>query len=95
MTRNSFGRIADHLVDKVSVGISEAEDNWLEDDDGLVLREITKAHLHEISFTAYPAFTDTSAELKTLSEFRQASTSQRSIDALLLELNQLLAELNL
>jgi HK97 family phage prohead protease len=70
------GRIASGLVDKVSVGIVGAVDNWHKADDGVVEREIVACDLVEISFTSYPAFLDTSAELVQFDQFKASQQEQ-------------------
>lgn len=70
------GRIASKLVDKVSVGVTDASSEWTEGADGLALRTITQATLVEISFTAYPAFTDTSAEMLMLNDWKAAQADK-------------------
>jgi uncharacterized protein len=88
------GRVSSGLVDKVSVGVTNAVDNWYTADDGVVVRDIVTADLLELSFTAYPAFGDTSAEMRMLNDYLSKQQPARS-QTVLLRLIQQHAEMSL
>ncbi len=88
-----MGRIANGLVDKVSVGVNNVVDDWHEAEDGTTVREIITADLLEISFTSYPCFPDTSAELRMLSDYLTTRQQPSTSPAILLSLIQRHAEI--
>lgn len=59
---------------RMSFGFSIREQRWVEDEHG-VTRELVDVELHEVSPVISPAYPDTSAALRSLTEFRSASAS--------------------
>lgn len=72
MTPAQLDTLADGDL-QMSFGFSVRDQEWREHDDGTVERTLKDVHLSEISFVINPAYPDTSAALRSMSEWRSAS----------------------
>ncbi len=69
---------------KMSFGFRIAGQNWHLGDDGMTIRDITEADLFEVSPVINPAYSDTSAALRSMSDWHssQIIDDQASVDEL-------------
>jgi HK97 family phage prohead protease len=64
-------------VEGMSVGFSVVQDEWTTNEDGSELRTVKEARLFEVSTTAFPAYTDTEAGLRS-AEARNVALARMS-----------------
>lgn len=58
---------------QMSFGFSVRDQNWKEDEEGKIDRTLIDVDLHEISFVICPAYPETEAALRSLTEWRAAN----------------------
>lgn len=70
-------------VNQSSFAFSVDEDNWEEDDDGVVIRTIIKVkRLYDVSPVTFPAYPDATVGLRSLNEWQKTRRKGKSIDIL-------------
>lgn len=68
-------------VDQSSFAFTVENDDWNEDDDGRVIRTITKfKRLYDVSPVTYPAYTDATVGLRHLEEWQKENPKPPEID---------------
>lgn len=65
---------------RMSFGFNIREQSWTEGDEGTI-REVVDVDLYEVSPVINPAYPDTSAALRSLTEFRSQSLAEAAPDA--------------
>jgi HK97 family phage prohead protease len=53
-------------VSQMSIGFRALEDEWDEDEDGQLIRTVTKIKLYEVSPVTFPAFTETEVSTRSV-----------------------------
>ncbi len=78
-------------ISQSSFGFRVEEDKWEEDEDGRVIRTITKVkELLDVSPVTYPAYTSTDATMRSLQQFSEKKQSQVDILRKRLEIDTLI-----
>lgn len=66
IARDFVETIRQGYVDAMSFGFSVLEEGWDEDDDGQLVRTLRKVKLYEVSPVTFPAYPQTSAEVRAM-----------------------------
>ena len=66
--RSAYESIKRGDVDQMSFGFNVIGQEWDESDPKNIIRTLTEVDLHEISFTAFPAYKQTSAKTRSIKE---------------------------
>ena len=81
-------------IDQSSFGFTVDEDEWEEDDDGRVIRTITKIkRLFDVSPVTYAAYPDTSVALRGLEQFNGKQKGDQEIQTEVTELAERVEQL--
>lgn len=68
-------------VDQMSIGFRAVDDTWEHDEDGALIRTVREAQLFDVSTVAFPAYTQTSAEARSLIGRLEQLTDTPDVDA--------------
>src|SRR5437763_635886 len=67
-------------IDQMSFGFTTVADAWdvKDDETGLPIRELVRANLFDVSVVAYPAYPDTTAEIRSIIETENPELLERA-----------------
>ena len=82
--RTAYSDISAGLLSGCSFGFSVAKDQWSQNSDGSMRRDLLDVDLYEISATSFPAYTQTSVDARALSDIRSKLGNGQQVDTELL-----------